>query len=188
MISERHPFHYLEPLRHKDGITFALSRYVYIADSPFDDREIFELSGKEFSEGRIADEIASLRPGQELALHSRLTVNGKTFHIPMVDFSIEDMENGAIFDRMSRYLPRKIVLNMAIYSSGRSFHAYSTTLLTPKEWIEFMGRLLLINPRNQREVIDSRWVGHRLMGGFGSLRWSNNSGLYLGVPARIAFP
>lgn len=50
-----------------------------------------------------------------------------------------------------------------------------------------MGHLLLINPRNGAEVVDTRWVGHRLIGGFGSLRWSNNSGQYLGLPTRVAF-
>lgn len=187
MISEDHPFHYLEPLRRKDGVVFRLSRYVYIPDNPTDSREDFELSGHEFSEERIRHELSSLQAEQELALHSRLTVNGKTFHIPMIDFSIEDMDRGIVFDRMRRYLPQEIVSDMAVFSSGRSFHAYSNALLRPGKWIKFMGRLLLLNPRGQKEIVDSRWVGHRLVGGFGSLRWSNNSGMYLSVPTRASF-
>lgn len=80
------------------------------------------------------------------------------------------------------------MLNMAVYGSGRSFHVYSTTLLGPKDWFDFMGRLLLINPRGQKEIVDTCWIGHRLIGGFGSLRWSNNSGMYLGSLSRISFP
>lgn len=188
MITECHPYHFLLPLFRKENATFSLSKYVYTPDSLFDDREFFEIEARDFSENRVIHEIASLRPDQELALHSKVRVNGKTFHIPMIDFSIENAVGVDVFDRMSRYLPKSLMLNMAVYSSGRSFHAYSTTLLGPKDWYDFMGRLLLVNPRAQPGIVDSRWIGHRLIGGFGSLRWSNNSGMYLGLPSRIAFP
>lgn len=188
MITECHPFHFLQQLFQKNEATFVFSKYTYTPDSLFDEREFLIFSGEELSEERINQEIRSLRPDQELALHSKVRINGKNLHIPMIDFSIEETVNSEVFDRMSRYLPKALMLNMAVYASGRSFHAYSTTLLGPKEWFEFMGRLLLINPRNQADIVDSRWVGHRLIGGFGSLRWSNNSGQYLGLPSRIAFP
>lgn len=106
----------------------------------------------------------------------------------MIDLSLDEGMSKEVFYRMSRYLPKAMMLNMALYSSGRSFHAYSKTLLGRKEWYDFMGRLLLINPRNSNDVVDTRWVGHRLIGGFGSLRWSNNSGQYLGLPTRVPFP
>lgn len=188
MITESHPFRFVQQLFQMDDATFAFSKYVYAPDSLFDEREFLSLSGEDLTEERINREIASLRPDQELAIHSNVRIKGKNLHIPMIDFSIEDTVDVEVFDRMSRYLPKTIMLNMAVYTSGRSFHAYSTTLLGPKEWSGFMGRLLLINPRNQPDIVDSRWVGHRLIGGFGSLRWSNNSGQYLGLPARIPFP
>lgn len=188
MISERHPFHFLLPLCMKENAVFTLSKYVYTPDSLFDEREFLEIAAKDFTETRINQEISSLRIDQELALHSKLKVNGKTFHIPMIDFSIEDTVGIDVFDRMSRYLPKSLMLNMAVYASGRSFHAYSNTLLGPKDWLDFMGRLLLVNPRGERDIIDARWIGHRLIGGYGSLRWSNNSGQYLALPSRVAFP
>ena len=188
MITECHPYSFLQGLFQKDDAIFSFSKYVYLPDSLFDERTILSVSGKELSEGRINQEIGSLRPDQELALHSSVRIGGKKLHIPMIDFSSEKMITGEIFDRMSRYLPKALMLSMAVYATGRSFHAYSTTLLSPKEWVEFMGRLLLINPRDQPDIVDSRWVGHRLIGGFGSLRWSNNSGKYLGLPSRIVFP
>lgn len=187
MITEQHPFYFLLPLFEKDHAFFSFSKYVYAPDSLLDEREVLSFPAEDISEETISQEIASLRPDQELALHSNVSIKGKNFHIPMIDFSTEKELNSAIFDRLSRYLPKSLMLNMAVYKSGRSFHAYSTTLLSPKEWINFMGRLLLINPRNQSEIVDSRWVGHRLIGGFGSLRWSNNSNLYLGLPSRTSF-
>lgn len=188
MISESHPFFFLLPLFQKNDAVFSLSKYVYIPDSLFDDREHIVISSKDFSETRINGEIASLRSDQELALHSKVRVKGKTFHIPMIDFSIEGSIGNDVFDRMGRYLPKSLMLNMAIYASGRSFHAYSTTLLGPKDWCDFMGRLLLVNPHHLPDIVDARWIGHRLIGGFGSLRWSNNSHQYLGLPSRIVFP
>ncbi|SDA20595.1 hypothetical protein SAMN05216315_11412 [Nitrosospira sp. Nsp18] len=188
MITERHPFYFLLPLFQKEDIVFSLSKYVYIPDSLFDEREYFSISGQDFSETRINLEIASLRSDQELALHSNVRIRGKTFHIPMIDFSTEESVGSSVFDRMSRYLPKSLMLNMGVYASGRSFHAYSTTLLSPKEWLNFMGRLLLVNPCREPEIVDTRWIGHRLIGGFGSLRWSNNSRQYLSLPSRITFP
>lgn len=188
MITELHPFHFIQQLFLRGEATFSFSKYIYTPDLLFDEREFLSFSGEELTEMRINQEIASLRSDQELALHSNVRIKGKNFHIPMIDFSTEKTVNREMFERMSLYLPKTLMLNMAVYSTGRSFHAYSTTLLTPKGWFDFMGRLLLINPRNQPDIVDSRWIGHRLIGGFGSLRWSNNSGMYLGLPSRISFP
>lgn len=188
MITEQHPFHFVRQLFFRDDAIFSFSKYIYTPDSLFDEREILTFSGEELTEERINQEIASLRPDQELAIHSNVRIKGKNFHIPMIDFSTEKTVDEEVFYRMSRYLSKTLMLNMAVYSSGRSFHAYSTTLLSPKEWLDFMGRLLLINPRSQADIVDSRWIGHRLIGGFSSLRWSNNSGQYLGLPLRITFP
>lgn len=188
MITESHPFYFLLPLFQKKDSVFSLSKYVYVPDSLFDEREHMSISGEDFSIPRIEKELASLRPDQELALHSNVRIKGKTLHIPMIDFSVAELGEGDIFNRMSRYLPKSLMLNMAIYASGRSFHAYSTTLLGPKDWHDFMGRLLLVNPYHQEDLVDARWIGHRLIGGFGSLRWSNNSRQYLNLPSRVAFP
>lgn len=185
MITKLHPFYFVQQLFQREEAIFSFSKYVYTPDSLFDEREFLTFSGAELTETRVNQVIASLRSDQEFAMHSKVVIKGKNFHIPMIDFSTEEVVGSEVFDRMSQYLPKKLMLNMAFYSSGRSFHAYSTTLLGPKEWLDFMGRLLLINPRNQKSIIDTRWIGHRLIGGFSSLRWSNNSGQYLGLPNRI---
>lgn len=188
MISQNHPFHYLSSLFRKEGAKFEFSKYVYTPDSLLDEREIFSMSSGDLTETWIQSTLSLLRPDQELAIHSKVSMAGRNWHIPMIDFSLEENISQDVFDRMGRYLPKSLMLNMAVYSSGRSFHAYSTTLLTPKAWYDFMGRLLLINPREVGDVVDTRWVGHRLISGYGSLRWSNNSGQYLGLPTKVRFP
>jgi hypothetical protein len=188
MIPSCHPLFFFSGLFSKANSIFSFSKYIYTPDSLFDERETLRVGGSEVTEVWLSEQLAGLSKYQELAFHSNVLVGGRVFHIPMIDFSLEKVEAGEIFDRLNKYLPKKILLNLAIYSSGRSFHAYSTTLLGPKEWIEFMGRILLVNPRSCTDVIDSRWVGHRLIGGFGALRWSNNSGSYLSLPTRISYP
>ena len=188
MIVEGHPFHFLSSLFRREDATFVLSKYVYTPDALMDEREFLRVSGYELTEDWVEKTVASLRPDQELAFHSTVHSGGRNWHVPMIDLSLEEGMSKEVFYRMSRYLPKAMMLNMALYSSGRSFHAYSKTLLGRKEWYDFMGRLLLINPRNSNDVVDTRWVGHRLIGGFGSLRWSNNSGQYLGLPTRVPFP
>ena len=53
------------------------------------------------------------------------------------------------------------------------------------EWIKFMGSLLLLNIPGKIKIVDSRWVGHRLLGGYASLRWSNNTRQYKRFPVLI---
>lgn len=187
MINKDHPYYFVEKLRDKKNIVFHLSKYVYKPDSLFDEREYIEVLSDNFSDKNIIKLINSLNDDQELAIHSKVTVNGKTLHIPMIDFAIEDSLTPDIMYRLKQFLPKNIFINMAFYDSGRSLHGYSTTLIYPKQWIEFMGRLLLVNNRSQ-QITDNQWIGHRLLGGYSSLRWSNNSGQYLCEPYSIKPP
>lgn len=188
MISESHPIFFLSPLFSREETVFFFSKYTYCPDSLLDEREQMSVSGDDLTPEWVERVVSSLRSDQELAIHSNVRLSGRNYHIPMIDFSLEKGMSQNVFDRMSRYLPKTLMLNMAAFASGRSFHAYSTTLLSPREWYDFMGRVLLVNPRDGDSVVDTRWVGHRLIGGYGSLRWSNNSGQYLGLPSRVPFP
>lgn len=188
MISKEHPYHFISPLLEKANSTFQLSKYVYKADSLLDEREYISVRAKEFTEEWTATTIRSLATNQELALHSKILINGRTWHIPMIDFAIEEILTEDAVSRLRLFIPKSVRYDLGVFASGRSFHAYSTTLLSPKEWLGFMGRLLLINPRNGKQIIDSRWIGHRLIGGYCALRWSDNSGLYRGEPRRLNIP
>jgi hypothetical protein len=184
MIDLDHPFYFLEPLFSREQATFHFSRYVYTPDSLFDQREYIEVSGAELDVEWLISQINALKSDQEFAIHSNVTIAGRTFHIPMIDFAIPKLEP-QYFDRINAYVPPQVFVNSSYYHTGRSYHAYSTTLLQPKEWREFLGRLLLINSPHGDPIIDTRWIGHRLIAGYCSLRLSNNSKQYKGMPRKI---
>ena len=128
--------------------TFHFSKYIYIPDSIDDERKHFIIKGDEFTKERIESEIASLNKGEELAFHSTIEINGKTYHFPFIDFSIsiDDWNFDRDFIRLKRTIPK--AHEIILFNSGRSLHGYSLKLLTQKEWIDFMGRLLLVDLPN----------------------------------------
>ena len=99
----------------------------------------------------------------------------------MLDF--HGMKKGQLLAIME-VLPDDYAEGMQVYFSGRSFHAYFPHLLTPRQWVKFMGSALLCNTPSS-DVIDQRWVGHRLIGGYAALRWSNNTPQHAHYPTRI---
>jgi hypothetical protein len=101
----------------------------------------------------------------------------------MLDFAIDQIGPEEL-RRIRAFLPERVFLTSDFFSSGRSYHGYATSLLGPKQWHEFLGRALLINSRDSEQIVDARWVGHRLIAGYGSLRLSNSSGQYMGMPKR----
>lgn len=185
MITDDHPFFFLDPLFAREGAIFQFSRYVYTPDSLFDERELFEASGADLSVEWLENQLEELKPDQELAIHSKVVINKHTFHIPMLDFATDQIGPEQL-QRVRMFLPKRVFATSAFYQSGRSFHAYSTHLLGPKDWHAFLGRALLINPRDGRQIIDARWIGHRLIAGYCSLRFSNNSGQYRGMPRQVS--
>jgi hypothetical protein len=189
MINGAHPYFFIERLvsTHSEA-TFHLSKYRYVPDSLLDEREETHVAAIEFTPQWLDYQLATLRSDQELALHSNMTIKGRTFHVPMIDLSLPTIPTARVLNRMQLLLFKQVFLNLGFFETGRSFHAYSTALMAPNEWLQFMGRLLLINPRGEREIIDTRWVGHRLISGYCSLRWSNNSGQYLGMPRFVGNP
>ena len=184
MIDLEHPFFFLEPLFSERGAVFHFSRYVYTPDSLFDEREFLDVSGSDLTVEWLEDAVRELKVDQELAIHSNVTIDNRTWHIPMIDFAADRLATHKL-DRVRAFLPPRVFTSMAFFYSGRSFHAYSSTLLSPKDWLGFLGRLLLINPKDGETIVDSRWVGHRLIAGYCSLRFSNNSHHYLGVPKKV---
>lgn len=187
MIDIDHPFFFLENIFDSESI-YSLSKYIYLPDSLTDDRIIYQVSGSELTPNYIDNMIYSLNFDQELAFHSIIkTKYGKTLHIPMIDFATNNLDID-IYYRLKNFIDYKILSHMIFFSSGNSFHAYSSKLLTHKEWLSFMGSLLLINPPNSSiNIIDDRWIGHRILSGYSSLRWSNNSGTYRAIPRKAKF-
>lgn len=186
MINQDHPYIFIKSILDNEA-NYSMSKYIYLPDSLSDERQFFHPKGSEFSEYYVSQLINTLNTNQELAFHSNIkTKSGRTYHIPMIDFTIQNEISRDAYYRLNNFISKKVFNEMTFFSSGHSFHAYSSKLLTHKEWLSFMGSLLLVNPVNaENSIIDTRWIGHRVMSGYGSLRWSNNSGKYLQLPKRF---
>lgn len=183
-VTSEHPLLIVERLRgilesHSE-LTF--SQYKYEPQSPFDERCVFSTPVRVVDHFWLERQLARLKPGWDLAWHSTIrSPKGRTLHVPMIDFTTTRMGRGELY-LLRQMLGSQCTGNLQFFSSGRSYHGYSTKLIGPKAWREFMGRLLLLNLPNCPPLIDARWVGHRIIAGYGSLRWSANSPHYLQVP------
>ncbi|MBI4995967.1 MAG: hypothetical protein HZC22_03530 [Rhodocyclales bacterium] len=147
-----------------------------------DERLRFTVSIDQVTPAWLTHQLLALEPAQELALESKVRVNGAVRHIPMLDF--RGMTKGQLTAIMEVF-PSEYAEGLHVYFSGRSYHAYFATLLTPAQWIRFMGSALLCNTPSDPSVVDQRWVGHRLISGYSALRWSRNSPHYRSYPQRI---
>jgi len=166
-----------------DSISFEFSKYQYRPRMIDDERRTYRVHAEELR-GWIETTDGLLREEEDLAFHSRVYVkNERLRHIPMVDFKERPSSSdlGMICNVLRTFQIDKVVL----YDSGRSAHLYGVALITHEEWLRFLGRILLFNLPNDREIIDTRWVGHRLMAGYGTLRWTKNNPHYLAMPRRI---
>ncbi len=182
-----HPIDVVSILRNNygDSLTLEFSRYAYKPQTIFDERTVFDVPISEVSSAWLEKEIGSLLPNWELAFNSRVKDwRGRTFHVPMIDF-IGKYALGS-YSNFEGVLGAHIAKRMMFFDSGRSFHSYAPMLIKPGEWVNFMGRLLLLNLPQGPLITDARWVGHRLMGGFSALRWSNHSGAYLRLPIPVS--
>ena len=182
--SGSHPIAFIAELRERlgDRLVLSFSRYTYKPRQRPDVRESFEVPLCEVTGRWLQRQLATLQPSQELALESRVRLQGLRRHIPMLDF--RGLSKGQLL-AIADVLPDDYKEGLQVYFSGRSFHAYFPHLLTPRQWVKFMGSALLCNTPGSQKVIDSRWVGHRLIGGYAALRWSWNTPHYTSYPTRV---
>ncbi|MFP6860177.1 hypothetical protein [Pseudomonas sp.] len=187
-IEASHPFFLIRNLAStlSDDAEFEFSIYEYEPQSILDIRETERIKAWDLSEELIENIINTLPNNKELAIHSAVRINKKLFHIPMIDFVTPEQEISGKIDTIRQLLPREIFNEISFYNSGRSCHAYSLKLIKHSDWVSFMGRLLLISKPNENQIIDTRWIGHRLLAGYSSLRWSNNSKQYLAAPKKCS--
>jgi hypothetical protein len=160
------------------------SFYNYRPQSLIDERKFISVSKEEFLSREFISELLARCPlGHDLALHSNTTIGlGDTLHIPMID-----MATGAKSQirRLASYLGNEFFDSFTWYDSGRSYHGYSSLLITQTEWVKMMGLLLLANQKNLTPLADPRWIGHRLIAGYAALRWTKNTEHYISGPQRI---
>jgi hypothetical protein len=164
-----------------DGWTAHFSRYVYRPQSVEDERKYINVPLEAVTEEWLDDQLARLSPGEEISIHSKLTKGRMIRHIPMIDFAIATGAHEQVISWAREHLHMKL----HVFDSGRSFHAYGVRPVTTAEWIRLMGLLLLGNLPDKAPVVDSRWIGHRLLAGYSALRWSKNTAQYVGWPTLL---
>lgn len=177
--------------------TFNYSKVRYDYHEKIYLREKYEILGKDISYNWLTKELGVLKVCWELAFHSNIVhIDNTVSHIPCIDFNISKFTNettSILNERLNKQDSLlkliTIIRDINIYSSGRSFHGYASHLLNESEWREFITSLILFNyTKNVDEfssIVDVRWIAHRLLEGFGSLRWSCNSSHYLQYPVLV---
>ncbi len=180
-----HPISLLEPLRKLDpsaaSMHFEFSRYVYRPQEINDDRQYFIIPAAEARQW-FFNALPGLKPDEDIAFHSRLLLGRESRHIPMIDFKGRPAPTKLAL--VAKALSSVGIDRFVTYDSGRSLHLYGIALLTHEEWVRFLGRILLLNLPDDEEVVDVRWVGHRIMAGYGTLRWTKNNPHYLSLPTQ----
>lgn len=184
-----HPISFIDDVIRSRGpdLKFSFSQYFYRPNNVFDERETFSVDATALTVDWLRMRLDSLRDGWELALNSKV-VDGRnrTYHLGMIDFApaigIEEIRL-----QTRRLLGDELSASMSCFDTGRSFHGYFNCLLRPGEWHEFLGRLLLMNEIGKPAIVDARWIGHRLIGGYCALRWSRNTDWYKSYPVRALY-
>jgi hypothetical protein len=133
-------------------------------------RKFLNLSRHQVTQQYLSRLLDGLPHGEALAVTSRLRLHGSQIgHIPMVDFRCSH----AASDRLVDYLQQLHPEGGFLLKTTNSYHFYGNTLLTHSKWRRFAGRCLLGEPD-----VDVRWLGHRLIEGWSSLRISPDSHLH----------
>lgn len=186
MIHASHPYwHVRSVVETSTEVThIPFSYYTYHPQTVADERTEFLVSVEDFLDQEKILDLMELTPsGQEMAMHSdfRLTSDLR-MHLVMVDMSTAAK---AHLDKLRVFLGDNFFQKIEWFNSGRSFHGYGASLLTESEWIRFMGLLLLANQPRLEPTVDPRWIGHRLLAGFSSLRWTKKTSYYRSIPAKV---
>ncbi|OZG74746.1 hypothetical protein BTA51_03590 [Hahella sp. CCB-MM4] len=160
--------------------TLYYSIYSYIPQSISEIRFESTISLSNLTDHWLNNTLSTLENNRELSFHSKVTSEDVTYHIPMIDLGgrSDEIKNLPVLGDLCEYWN----INFSVYSSGRSYHCYGDRLISETDWVKFMGSLLLLNIPGKNKIIDNRWVGHRLIGGYSALRWSNNTNHYKKYP------
>jgi hypothetical protein len=179
-----HPIYLVAMLRRRYGseIELGFSRYKYKRRVREDERSRFRVPICQVGALWLKQQLNRLSPDEELALESQVRLGQLIRHIPMVDYYGKRPEQ---LRAITESLPELRFCKPLIYATGRSFHAYFPALITYGDWVKFMGSALLCNTPSNPHVVDQRWIGHRLIGGYAALRWSWNTERYKAMPRRI---
>lgn len=185
-IPNNHPYWFIADILRNNPLvaTLNFSHYRYIPQSIVDERKTITIARDSFLSPNWMSEFISNTPSErELSLHSNMTLySGIELHLPMVDMSTASR---AHLGKLQALIEHTGFGQFEWFSSGRSFHGYGRSLLPQEDWVKLMGALLLSNQKGMVPIVDPRWIGHRLLGGFSALRWTKNTMYYVDFPTYV---
>lgn len=204
---EEHPLRLLETLAKKFNIkSFTLRTYEECEyGGGFRDIASYRVPAEKIVERGLKLMAEAKEDGHDLVVDSLVRIEngiagtkGDAMHLGFVDFLVkaEDIDIDTLVNNLSEDPETKTDFHsmtgvdpetgLAFFRSGRSYHAYVTqTLFSEEEMRIFLATLLVIKPLHQADVVDSRWVGRRLLAGSGALRLTKTSARYLAFPQRV---
>jgi hypothetical protein len=161
----------------------------YGAPARYRDTTSIQIGAREFQDKEVLKFFETAHAlDHDITLLSAVTFpDGSIRHMQMIDFACKPEQ----VTKKVAALAKEIGLDFddfEFFDSGRSFHGYGVELLTRDEWIEFKGKLLLLNVPDEPDIVDQRWIGHRLTKGTSALRWTTHAPKYLKVPSPIDNP
>lgn len=161
-----------------------MSFYRYLPQSLTDVRDIIDVPREKFLSVNFVESLLHSTPeGHELSIHSTISLaGGQIRHLPMVDMSTSAR---AHLEKLDPFIHEILREDIAWFASGRSFHGYGHELINSKQWVSFMGLLLLSNRKDMKPTVDPRWIGHRLVAGYSALRWTRNTDYYRSEPLSL---
>ena len=166
-----------------DSWYFEIGKYKYIPKSLADYRMISKIKVKDFKSD-FEKFCRTLGEGEEIAIQSRVYDGDRLVgQIPMIDLMCKP--NAEEAKSIKRLMSDFGVSELGFFDSGRGFHCYGMTLFSADKLFEYFGRLLLVNDTSLPPLVDTRWVGHRMLAGYGALRLTFNSKAYKAAPTLI---
>jgi hypothetical protein len=157
-----------------------LGIYTYVPQTNTDPNRIIIKTPPEKLSDTYHKMQQTLRNDEDIAFQSRIHTQRGVFQTLLVDFATSKLKY-AQETAMQITSFSKTPYALLVFS-GRSFHLYAFSFYMKTQWIQHMGQCLLLNKKNEEKIVDDRWIGYRLIQGYGSLRLTCNNKNYLTEP------
>ena len=165
-----------------DNVVLRTYRHIkgFATDDPDNSTKIIYTPRVEV-EKRIQDMFDIFGEDKGISITSIVGVDNREKYLFLLDCGIEvsDENERELMDVLENSLDDFPALKDGmILRTQNSYHVVGFVPLSHEEWIQHMGRAILLNIKNKEPISDIRYIGHSLERGYGSLRMSD----YLGKP------
>lgn len=148
--------------------TIGIDSFNYRAYFPNCGKEEFSIESNSINNlKKVHSELKKKNNKYLLGFESRVVIEGKHMHIPMVDFSnsrVKDLNLQRVREILNELRENKGF----VLDSGRCFHYYGENILKDSEWLDFMKRCSFY------DEIGEKYINHQLREGTCCLRIVTN--------------